>query len=377
MMPAPHVATDGDRAALDLALGSARAGTDERRRLHLVREYWGFHLPSGPITQATVARMGEFIGRGARDSRVLSVAAEIRRQAASEPTPTNEVMRTWWWVKTHARFKHHDRQICEMTGECDGPGNYQLLIEPAALLRLPRMEGDCAVFTMLVLAILRALGYAELRIVTVQADRRRPDEYTHVYGAAYLEDCQLWCPLDASHMNAPGEAVPARDVARKTEWDLSGAVVADQKTPLAAPAPSPDRTSGSGLGEYIEAVRGMGQAPTALSTASGPNLKLLALGGAVLGGLFFLPGWSKLLVPAGLVGAMVVGNLQTCRQIAAESATQVIDETTGKPLASNVPTSYGSYSEGCPTGHTCRIQPPASNPPPQLSCLLNPFPGGL
>jgi hypothetical protein len=332
MTPAISTAEHGTRALS--VRGSAPASFPDGRSVRLVREYLGFHTPSGPITETTVGRMAALIRQSASDSAVLSVTREIHQQAAGEPTPSNEVARAWWWVKNHVHFRHHDRQICEMLGECEGPGNYQLLIDPAALLRAPihiqgygwlkSREGDCAVFTMLVLAILCALGYRRLRIVTVEADRRRPNEYTHVYGAAYLDDAGLWCPLDASHMDAPGEEVPAYDIARKTSWDLSGAMVADERAGWATPAASPGRREPTaGLAEYVAAVRGMAQPTIAAPPPPEPSQaqkdaalakaqadfnarsarcrtfqhkETLLLVGATGLALYALPGWSKLLV---------------------------------------------------------------------------------
>lgn len=115
----------------------------------------------------------------------------------------------------------------------------------------------------------------------------------------------------------------------------------------------------AGFAGYVAAVRGFGQTATAItgSSSATQNVKLLAFGAAVLTGLIVLPGWSKLLVPAGLVGAMVLGNVKECTQNAG----------------------FASELKNCPAGvadKSC-IGPIDPNAKPALSCLLNPFPGGL
>ena len=204
-------------------------------KLRLIREHIGAPVASGPLTEKTVKRMAQMIRRSMRDPYVASVAREIRAQAAKTGAL---VPCLWWWVKLHVHFLHHDKQICAMLGECR-TSNYQMLIEPRALLRLRSMEGDCAVFTMLVVTLARVLGL-QTRIVTVAADARRPGEYTHVYGEVYLPEASLWCPMDASHGTGPGWEVPARDIQRKTEWDLDGNIVRDSKRPT-----SPQMARGS------------------------------------------------------------------------------------------------------------------------------------
>lgn len=62
---------------------------------------------------------------------------------------------------------------------------------------------------------------------------------------------------------------------------------------------------------------------------------------------------------------------------AVDAATGLLDQTTGKLIPTNVPTSYGSVSFGCPTGHTCVLAPPTVKPGPAWSCLSDLVPGGL
>lgn len=194
-------------------------------KLRLIREHIGGPVPSGPLTEKTVKYMAQMIRRSVADPLVARVAAEIREQAAR--TRAGLIPCLWWWVKLHVHFLHHDKQVCAMLGEC-GTSNYQMLIEPRALLRLRSMQGDCAVFTMLIVTLARRLGL-QTRIATIAADRRRPGEYTHVYGEVYMPEAGLWCPMDASHGTGPGWEVPARDIARKTEWDLDGNIVRDSR----------------------------------------------------------------------------------------------------------------------------------------------------
>jgi hypothetical protein len=124
-------------------------------------------------------------------------------------------------------------------------------------------------------------------------------------------------------------------------------------------------------------MRGLAQTtstPVTLSTS--PSLSpIVLLAGAAIAALIFLPGWWKLLVPAGLYAALIAGNWQQCSQIAGESQSYLFDQTTGLPVPGS--SASGTVMMGCPAGHVCHtVQGPATATP-QLSCLGQLFVGGL
>ena len=180
------------------------------------REHAGLSTPSPVVTQQTVRKMGEHIQNALADPL-------IRQIAASASTQSDPLSALWWWVKHAIRFRQDDSLILELFNEKD---HFELLISPPVLIRMKRPQGDCDDFTMLMLALACCAGY-RVRIVTVQCDRARPGEYSHVYGEALIP--QGWMPLDASHGTYPGWEVPARDILRKTSWTLDGYVAHDER----------------------------------------------------------------------------------------------------------------------------------------------------
>jgi hypothetical protein len=129
----------------------------------------------------------------------------------------------WWWCKSYIRFVHHENILRRRLGEA---GHLQGLIAPEILVRMDRPEGDCAIFSECLAAFLRVHGIP-YEFVTVAVNPEEPDEYSHVFVYAILEDGRR-LPLDASHGTQPGWQVPSRDVFRRQVWDADGAPVPDR-----------------------------------------------------------------------------------------------------------------------------------------------------
>jgi Transglutaminase-like superfamily len=164
--------------------------------------------------------MGNHI-RAAQSDPLLGLA--LRHAVGSSPDTLASI---WWWIKHRVKFVHHDVQICQVIGQCQGGLEYQLLVTPPVLLRMSKPAGDCATFTMLALAMAMAAG-CRVRIATLACDRQRPGDYSHVYGAVMLDSGE-WCPFDVSHGKYPGWEVPQYDQQRKTIWDLDANVISDE-----------------------------------------------------------------------------------------------------------------------------------------------------
>jgi hypothetical protein len=110
-----------------------------------------------------------------------------------------------------------------MDGRCvtvPGTDELEMLVSPAFMVRMARPQGDCDDFTDVQLAMLRCLGIP-YRIVTVKANPQTPDEWSHVYGLAVLEDGTP-IPMDASHGKYPGWEIPQAHVLEYQEWDEDG-----------------------------------------------------------------------------------------------------------------------------------------------------------
>ena len=129
----------------------------------------------------------------------------------------------WWWSKYAIKFIHHQKLFQRWLGLQD---ELQLLISPEALLKLEKPQGDCAIFTMLLCALME-LSQIQWEIVTVAVDPRQPDVFSHVYPRAVVN--QRYVPLDASsHGKYPGWEVPRQRVTRLQIWDSAGSAVPDR-----------------------------------------------------------------------------------------------------------------------------------------------------
>lgn len=182
-------------------------------------------------TAETVALMCEYANKSARDPVVQKAAAECCSRfrggplAAQSDTSPDAIARSCWWAAhLGIEFIHHDSMIRALWGE---PDQQQLLISPDVLLRMRRPAGDCAIFTMLICALLKCRG-VRYEIVTAAVDPQQPEVFSHVYARAVMPDGSR-IPLDASHGQYPGWQVPAEHVTRKQVWDESGAPIPDQQ----------------------------------------------------------------------------------------------------------------------------------------------------
>lgn len=190
--------------------------------------------PSSPdpdtATAQTVELMCEQIARAVRDP-VVQAAAKDALQFRGGPLYKGEpgehraiAASVWWWCYTQLRFVHHEPMIRALFNEQD---QLQLLISPDVLLRTKKPAGDCAVYTSLVCALLKANGIP-FEIVTVACEPSQPSIFTHVYARAVLSADGTRLPLDASHGKYPGWEVPRAHALRKQVWNEDGRPVADQ-----------------------------------------------------------------------------------------------------------------------------------------------------
>ena len=177
-------------------------------------------------TAQTVAIMCRLIRDSVLDPLVWQAAAAAVNRAASaqlEPLIDEGMIATacYWFTKTQLRFVHHSKLIEAWFRERD---QLQLLIEPAVLLRMPaahwEMVGDCAIYSMLICAMLSAYQVPWL-LVTLACDPRAPWLFTHVFPRALMADGSS-LTLDASHGRYPGWQVPADHTFRSQEWDENG-----------------------------------------------------------------------------------------------------------------------------------------------------------
>jgi len=170
-------------------------------------------------TQQTVGYMTHYAHEAARDPLLHQLAVNAVRSFRGGPLwagtgidpfsdPVCMADSVWWWCKHSLKFKHHGEQFEAWSGDLGDPRTkLQLLIAPDVLVRMKRMEGDCAIYTMMLCAMLESLGL-DWQIRTLAVDRRQPGVFSHVCARSQGET------LDASHGKYPGWEVPAYDVQR-------------------------------------------------------------------------------------------------------------------------------------------------------------------
>ncbi len=178
-------------------------------------------------TEQTIGIMCEHVRNAARDPLVIETARAARERFGQMAGDTDVAAQiaagSWWWCKTFVKFVHHELILRNRLGEA---GHLQGLISPEVLVRMKKPEGDCAIFSECVAAFLTTHGIP-FEFVTVAANPREPEIFSHVYLYAVLPDGAR-LPLDASHGDYPGWQVPSAHVSRRQVWDANGNRVADR-----------------------------------------------------------------------------------------------------------------------------------------------------
>jgi len=263
----------------------------------------GLQTPTGDVTRQTVQKMCEHIRSAQSDPALHAIA---RRITANAKTQADQIAAIWFWVKSHIKFLHDDVLTRVLFNEAD---HFELLISPPVMLRMKAPSGDCDDFTMLACALACAMGF-QWGIVTLACDHKRPGEYSHVYGCAWLANAMM-CPLDCSHGKYPGWEVPARDIQRKTIWSSGGNVISDE-----AGSAARDRA----MADPVSSTAALGSVPPGLPVFAGmPTfdtglpiigmidftnpLEWLTLGGAAASAFLPRSAEAKVVGVAGFLGA--------------------------------------------------------------------------
>lgn len=169
---------------------------------------------SDVTTYQTGGIMASLVAKGARSARVRGYAQQALFGLPASATRQQKADAVWSWVHSNIRLVAHEELACRYAGRCDGEA--QFLIDPESALTV--REGDCAIFTPVVCAMLFSVG-VPCRMIAIAADSKDPSRYSHVYAAAVLEDGSLY-PLDASHGPRPGWE--SDNAYRSTVWSVFG-----------------------------------------------------------------------------------------------------------------------------------------------------------
>jgi hypothetical protein len=139
-------------------------------------------IPEGyPGTLKTAEHIASLVRQGAKDFCVRQTAIAILRQHAVQPKDyQGEIKALFGWVQRNIRYTKD-------------PVRVEVLHSPERLLQL--RAGDCDDFTILLGALLEAIGHP-IRLVLSGPDARQPRLFTHVF--LEVSHRGQWVPLDAT-----------------------------------------------------------------------------------------------------------------------------------------------------------------------------------
>lgn len=148
-------------------------------------------------TQATVAHVAALIKAGAKDFYVRQQAIDILLgQRVAPKDYLGEIRALFEWVRANVRYTRD-------------PFRLELLHSARRMLELA--AGDCDDMTILLGALLEAVGHP-VRLVVVGPSSRRPRLFTHIHLEVRHQD--RWIPLDPTMPHPMGWAprTPVRQV---------------------------------------------------------------------------------------------------------------------------------------------------------------------
>jgi hypothetical protein len=182
-------------------------------------------------TMQTVQEMCRQINQAANDPLVQACARRAVAQFMGGPywwfdaawgrVEKMKADSCFWWCKHYLKFRHHSGMFEAWSADLGDPQTkLQLLISPDVLVRMNRMEGDCAIYTMMLCTMLKALG-VRYEICPAAVDHSQPQIFSHVFARCVLPDGTRET-LDASHGPYPGWQVPPEDLLRLWVFDEGG-----------------------------------------------------------------------------------------------------------------------------------------------------------
>lgn len=159
-------------------------------------------------TAQTIELMREM---AALDSTNPAVIEATRQAIGDETRPAEKAARIFGFIKTRVEFQE-DALTAALAG-LPRPGDAEVLIRPADILRMPRPAGDCDDFTMLAVSMMTA-AQVPARITAIEQDAERPGYFSHVFAEAFING--TWTPFDASHGDYLGWS--ARPTGKVKSW---------------------------------------------------------------------------------------------------------------------------------------------------------------
>jgi len=285
--------------------------------------------------EQTIRQMRRLIEAGKKDPLVHEAAARIIRSSGIPAYDwLGECRAIYEWVKRNIRFTR------------DVYGKETLHAAPE-ILRLG--IGDCDDFTILICSLLGTIGI-KTRIVTVSNRGEDPEQFSHVYPEARVED--RWIPLDAARRNPYFGRAP-ENFFRKRIWDTSSDEYIDVQG-LNGPAGVAPRALPGAYRPGVDDPRLRNLSHIGVQGLGNYGVPALRRQRRALRGLGDTPGWA-----ASLPAIITSGGQEAANIIAASrAAPQNLVPTTGgfpsatiSPYGATIPSTFSpSIAGGISTG---------------------------
>jgi len=188
-------------------------------------------------TSQTIAVMRQLVDQSLRDPEFIRFAVERVRHVSGFDDEA-KIYAIFEWFRGNIHF-------------VKDPVNKEKLYPPMELLQI--RAGDCDDISMGIAATLMAVGIPA-RFVTVAANNASPEQFSHVYVEAQLEDGR-WVPLDAARSDSQFGIEPPY-YTRKRWWALAD----DSYGDLGAYPRFRSHVSGLGLYGAVRRANVMGDA---------------------------------------------------------------------------------------------------------------------
>jgi hypothetical protein len=190
------------------------SGTIEHPGFGQSMDYQAHVLSGDPDTQVaqTIHRMRRNVREDSGSQPIQRDAAMLAAYGSGDP-----LYDAFWLDKGRVGFQRDELLATPVASTLDGPV-VEVLIRPRDLADMANPLEDCDGFSSLIAARARAAGIP-CSFVTIAADARQPDRYSHVYLACYRDGQRI--PLDVSHGPYPGWEAP-NVYGKKKEWPIDG-----------------------------------------------------------------------------------------------------------------------------------------------------------
>lgn len=147
----------------------------------------------------TIQQMRSIVRRSINDPQMIELTKQVLK-GVSLMDDVAVACRIFYWIKANIAFVEDSVLSNQYLGSNQDPNGQDFLVTPIRLVTVDR-KGDCDDFSMLAATMLDIIGI-ECKFVTIAADGRNPNIFSHVYVTAKINN--NWIGFDTSHGKSPG-----------------------------------------------------------------------------------------------------------------------------------------------------------------------------